>query len=127
MSISTIMREDATGQELVSFAETTAAALVRDSLTRAQIRGIFSEVRKIEAMWSQDPVQGMRRLNMLKPKLDYQTERNKPVKGLRDVLVPAIDEVGRAVNDQDRNRRFARFLELFEAILAYHRAKGARS
>ena len=125
MSITTIMREDASGRELVTFAETTASALVRNGLARAQIRGIFSEVRKIEALWAQDPTLAMRRLNMLKPKLDYQSERNPPVRGLRDVLTPAIDEVGRAETDDERNKRFSRFIDLFEAIVAYHRANGA--
>jgi CRISPR type III-A-associated protein Csm2 len=44
------------------------------------------------------------------------------VEPLRAVLVEAIDEV--AGKPTDRRQRFERFMELFEAILAYHRFHG---
>lgn len=127
MTVSTIMTSDQSGGELVKFAEDTAAQLVRNNLTRAQIRNIFTEVRKIDAMWDADRANARRRLNMLKPKLDYQTARSESVKLLRDVLTQAVDEVDRAANDTERDRRFHVFMDLFEAILAYHRAKGGRN
>lgn len=124
MTVETIMTGDASGSGLVKFAEQTATTLVSRNLTRAQIRNIFTEVRKIEASWDdKDPHDAMRRLNMLKPKLDYQAIRAKPVELLRDVLSKAIDQVEAASGDE-RNRRFRVFMDLFEAILAYHRAKG---
>jgi len=128
MDISTIMTADTTGSELVAFAQQTAEQLVKSNLTRSQIRTIFTEVRKIEAMWDQDADKAMRRLNILKPKLDYATARSEPVRLLRDVLTKAIDEVEAAKGAPDeRDQRFKRFMELFEAILAYHRAKGGRN
>jgi len=69
----------------------------------------------------------MRRLNMLKPKLDYQTARSPEVARLRDVLSAAIDEVNRAGDAEERDKRFRRFMDLFEAILAYHRSLGGRN
>ena len=126
MSIQTIITADQTGQELVAFAERTAERLVRDGLTRSQIRNIFTEVRKVEALWEIDANRAARRLTMLKPKLDYPRARARHVKGLQDVLSPAIDVVTQAEGDE-RTRRFQRFMELFEAILAYHRAKGGRN
>lgn len=127
MDISKIMVNDTSGAELVLFARQTAQTLVKNNLTRSQIRGIFTEVRKIDTMW-EGPRQGdaMRRLNMLKPKLDYQTSRSESVKVLRDVLSAAIDEVNKA-DENDRSNRFHRFMELFEAILAYHRAEGGKN
>jgi CRISPR-associated protein Csm2 len=125
--VTTIMTADPSGEQLVNFARQTADQLVRNNLTRAQIRNIFTEVRKIEALWEAKPQDARRRLNMLKPKLDYQTARNEPVKGLRDVLTKAIDEVEKAADDAERNKRFRRFMDLFEAILAYHRALGGRN
>ena len=127
MSIATIMTTDIKGDELVKFAQQTASTLVGNNLTRSQIRGIFTEVRKIEAMWDGHPAEAIRRLNMLKPKLDYQTARSSSVKVLRDVLTEAVDEVNKANNDEDRNRRFRVFMDLFEAILAYHRSQGGRN
>lgn len=128
MDMSKIMLNDPSGAELVKFARETAGTLVRNNLTRSQIRGIFTEVRKIDTMW-EGPRQGdaMRRLNMLKPKLDYQTSRSESVKVLRDVLSAAIDEVNKAADETDRSIRFHRFMELFEAILAYHRAEGGKN
>jgi len=128
MDVSKIMVNDASGEELVTFARQTAQTLVKNSLTRSQIRGIFTEVRKIDAMWEGPRnADALRRLNMLKPKLDYQTARSESVKVLRDVLSAAIDEVNKAADEKDRSARFHRFMELFEAILAYHRAEGGRN
>lgn len=124
MSIHTIMTQDASGQELVDFAKQTAQKLVSENLTRSQIRTIFTEVRQIEAMWDIRKVDAMRRLNMLKPKLAYQTARSAPVKHLQEVLSEAITEVEKS---NDKNVTFKRFMDLFEAILAYHRALGGRN
>ena len=120
------MTKDDSGSELVIFAEQTAKTLVGNNLTRAQIRNIFTEVKKIEASWDdKNPKEAMRRLNMLKPKLEYQAARAKPVELLRDVLSKAVDHIN-AVEGGERNKRFRVFMDLFEAILAYHRAKGGR-
>lgn len=124
MTIKTIMTADESGAELVNFAKATAQRLVKDRLTRSQIRNIFTEVRQIEAMWP-DP-DAMRRLNMLKPKLSYSTARARQVEYLETVLCEAIDLVDQAAPEL-KTQRFERFMDLFEAILAYHRAEGGRS
>jgi len=125
MSIHTLMTADDNNAELVNFAKATAERLVKDQLTRSQIRNIFTEVRRIEALWPEPDA--MRRLNMLKPKLSYQTARTRQVEYLEKVLVEAIDEVGKATDLESRTQRFQRFVDLFEAILAYHRAEGGRN
>lgn len=122
--IQTLMTADESGAELVTFAQQTAEALVKQNLTRSQIRTIFTEVRQIEAMWGKP--EAVRRLSMLKPKLAYQAARSGPVGPLRDVLSDAIDEVLTAPTGK-QNERFERFVDLFEAILAYHRAKGGKN
>ncbi len=127
MTVETIMKEDQSGGELVKFARETAKTLVGNKLTRSQIRNIFTEVRKIEALWGTHSVEAMRRLNMLKPKLAYQVERAGPVKVLQEVLTQAIDQVNGTSDKTERDRRFRVFMDLFEAILAYHRAEGGRS
>jgi CRISPR-associated protein Csm2 len=125
ISITTIMAEDPTGSGMVEFAK-IKASLWKD-LKRTQIRGIFSEAREIEANWKDDaPEKGMRRLNLLKAKLAYQQARHDKSEGMRglvDTLTKAIDEVGKSSGAQ-QSERFHRFMELFEAILAYHRAYG---
>jgi CRISPR-associated protein Csm2 len=124
--INAVMTADASGKEMVEFSMQTADTLVRNSLTRSQIRTIFTEVRKIEALWDIRNEDARRRLNMLKPKMDYQVSRSQPVQVLRDVLSKAIDTVESASSIEERNKRFQRFVELFEAILAYHRALGGK-
>jgi len=127
MSIETIMTKDQYGNELVLFARQTAQTLVRNKLTRSQIRNIFTEVRKIESSWNTHKEDAMRRLNMLKPKMAYQSERTPSVKELEKVLSQAIDQVSEAKESPERDRRFRVFMDLFEAILAYHRAEGGRN
>ena len=124
MSVQTIMKDDPSGAGLVDFARQTALALVKENLTRTQIRNTFTEVRKIESLWSQDKEKALRRLNMLKPKLAYQAQRERRLERLRDVLTEAIDVVEKA---KDQDEAFQRFVELFEAILAYHKAEGGRN
>jgi CRISPR-associated protein Csm2 len=92
----------------------------------AQIRGIFGTVRRIEMRWTEKASEkaqelAMRQLLLLQPKLEYQARRQKEVRGLKDVLIPAIEQV------QGDRERFGRFVEFFEAILAYHVAEGGRT
>ena len=93
-----------------------------DSLTKSQIRNIFGTVRQIEMNWTGDEEKAAsyRQLLMLKPKLQYQAARTREVKPLADVLDNAIDHVG------DDRVRFGRFVDFFEAILAYHTAEGGK-
>jgi CRISPR-associated protein Csm2 len=134
--IQTIMTDDANGQQLVTFARTTAEQLVKNQLTRGQVRNIFTEVRKIEALWDaegvkkpeeRDYTKALRRLVMLKPKMDYQTARIPQVELLKKVLTDAIDLVEKGSTAEEQTKRFKRFMNLFEAILAYHRSEGGRN
>ncbi len=97
-------------------------------LTTSQIRNIFGEVRSIEQEVGLEektlPLNVQRRLLMLKPKMAYQVGRfsnNGELKALVDTLSQAIDLIG------DDVRRFHTFVDLFEAILAYHRRYGGKT
>jgi CRISPR-associated protein Csm2 len=123
-SVKDIMNADAIGEELVRFADQTGERLSRD-LKRAQIRTLFAEARKVEAQWeTTGEAAAMRQLNMLKPKLAYQAKRNPAVGPLQAVLTEAIEEVAKAASGEPRQEKFQRFMDLFEAILAYHRYHG---
>jgi len=98
-------------------------------LTTSQIRSIYGEVLRIKADWleSRDDEAGKKRkaraqraLILLKPKMAYRAkkEKGRGVEHLVAVLDPAVDLVK---NDKDN---FRRFVEFFEAILAYHKAHG---
>jgi CRISPR-associated protein Csm2 len=111
----------------VRTAETLGKQLAEAKLTTSQIRAVFGEVRQIEGMWSSSmddktKQQAKRRLILLKPKMAYRArkEQGRGVEQLVGVLSPAVD----LVNNDDAN--FARFVEFFEAILAYHKANGGK-
>jgi len=106
---------------LVEQAEEIGRAL-SSTLTKSQIRNIFGAVRQIQMNWTGDAQKAAsyRQLLLLKPKLRYQAARTKEVKPLADVLDKAIDYV------EDDRVRFGRFVDFFEAILAYHTAYGGK-
>lgn len=109
---------------LVTHADAIGKALInqprRDQLSTSQIRAIFGEVRRIEGDWKINKSRAGRNLILLKPKMAYRAkkENNRSVKELVDILSPAID----LVKGDDDN--FTRFVDFFEAILAYHKAHG---
>ena len=102
------------GEILVKEAEKFGKQLARN-LTTSQIRNIYGAVKKMQMKGKLDT----HKLLMLKPKLAYAAKRHGGgVETLKDVLTQAIDLVG---ND---SKKFNRFVDFFEAILAYHRHYG---
>ena len=106
---------------LVDQAKEIGKALSK-SLTKSQIRNIFGTVRQIQMNWTGEAQKAAayRQLLMLKPKIQYQAARTREVEPLANVLDKAIDHVG------DDQVRFGRFVDFFEAILAYHTAEGGK-
>lgn len=89
-------------------------------LSTSQIRNVFGEVKRLQ-MRKEFDAQGVRELILLKPKLAYQAGRHGgKVEDLARVLSKAIDRVGSDA------KRFERFVDFFEAILAYHKAYGGK-
>lgn len=111
---------------LVKTAQDVGKALAeQDRLKTNQIRNIFGEARKIQARWRSTSESSQRTaLILLKPKLEYQAARHKEVGRLRDWLVASIDAVTINPNRDKEYDRFKRFMQFFEAILAYHKASG---
>lgn len=117
-------------QLLVVRAEKIGKTLKEINLTTSQIRALFGEVRQIEAQWSmendQQKQKALRRFILLKPKMAYRAkrERGRAVQELVSVLDPAVDLVARESDKKAQEAHFRRFVEFFEAILAYHKAHG---
>lgn len=121
--------EVSSAKEIVTAAQAWGTYLKNEGLTTAQIRSIFGEVRRIEMGWPVNTAStsANRALILLKPKLAYQAQRDaeknkrtQPVRKLESILQPAIDLV-----EGDRTR-FQRFVDFFEAILAYHKSAGGK-
>ncbi|MXZ19989.1 MAG: type III-A CRISPR-associated protein Csm2 [Caldilineaceae bacterium SB0665_bin_25] len=119
-------------QLLVKHAKTLGGQLKNANLTTSQIRAIFGEVRQIDAQLSTidlptvEQEKALRKLILLKPKMAYRArrERGRGVEELTNVLDPAIDLVMGGADLKTQQERFHRFVEFFEAILAYHKAAG---
>ena len=128
--LKTIITDRNGAQALVQQAESLGSQLKEMGLTTSQIRALFGEVRQIQAQWGMDEgdnrQKALRRLILLKPKMAYRArkERGRAVQELVDVLLPALDEVVQERNLRKQSENFQRFVEFFEAILAYHRAYG---
>ena len=104
------------GAILVKEAEQRGQQLKNQGLTTSQIRNIYGAVKKMQMKGGELDTH---KLLMLKPKLAYAAKRHGGgVDTLKDVLTQAIDHVGA---DKDN---FNRFVDFFEAILAYHKAHG---
>lgn len=115
---------------LVKQAEQFGKALKESGLTTSQIRALFGEVRQIQGLWSmgnEQQSQARRRLILLKPKMAYRAKKESgiAVKELVEVLEPALNYVVTAQTDEQA-ANFTRFVEFFEAILAYHKAAGGK-
>ena len=118
-------------EKLVEAAKTLGRDLEQMGLTTSQIRLLFGEVRQIQGQWSIDATsrqKAARRLILLKPKMAYRSrsERGKGVQELVSVLEPALDLVIQEKDPIKQDGNFQRFVEFFEAILAYHKSFGGR-
>jgi CRISPR-associated protein Csm2 len=112
---------------LIQVAQEAGKTLAQQRLTTSQIRNIFGEVRAIEANWQSDPDGSFRKFVLLEPKLAYGAARSgrkdNPVGALAEILTPCIQAI-RSSQPQQRKEHFSRFVDFFEAILAYHKAAG---
>lgn len=112
---------------LVTQAKEFGESMQSAGLTKSQIRGVFGTVRQIQASWDKnDAQQNMRKVLLLKPRLAYQGTREPKVKPLADVLSNAIELVAADRDEAVQTKRFGYFVDLFEAILAYHTAAGGK-
>ena len=121
------------GKILVETADTLGRKLNeiqsdREKLSTSQIRNIYGAVKKMQMKGGLDT----HKLLMLKPKLAYAAKRHgRGVETLKDVLTQAIDLVEKKQIDlseeeqaKKKQEKFNRFVDFFEAILAYHKAYG---
>lgn len=133
VELRTIITDPNGAETLVLWADRIGKGLKDSGLATNQIRALFGEVRQIQAEWTIRRQRALRRLILLKPKMAYRArkERGSAVRDLVSVLQPALDLVIKAKpkgqaddnpNNQDDN--YQRFVEFFEAILAYHKAYG---
>jgi CRISPR type III-A-associated protein Csm2 len=103
--------------ETVKTAQDVSRAIA--GVKNAQIRGIFATVRQIQLSWDTNPAKAYRDAVLLRPRLSYSAARNE-LSGLDTILVGALGYV--KGDDAQRKASFMRFVDFFEAIVAYHYA-----
>jgi CRISPR-associated protein Csm2 len=113
----------------------TAKSIAENSpASTSQLRNIFGPVRQIELMWPEAKPENQkdadvlkksaaafRQVVLLRPKLAYLVNRDKKLAEMGQILGTAIDEIAAVESPVERYARFKRFVEFFEAILAYHK------
>lgn len=104
--------KDYTGDRIVADAE-QLARVIRGDLKNAQLRNIYGEVKRMEMDFKKSGF-SRDRLVLLKPKLTYAANKKREVRPIKEVLTACIDRV----QDEEDFRKFVNF---FEAVLAYHR------
>jgi len=104
--------KDYTGDRIVADAE-KLAQVIRGNLKNAQLRNIYGEVKRMEMDFRKTDF-NRDRLVLLKPKLTYAANKKPEVRPIKEVLTVCIDRV------QDMED-FKKFVNFFEAVLAYHR------
>lgn len=127
VQVKTLICEDKP-EDTVKWADQIGLRIAHKVAT-SQIRNIYGTVRQIEMNWRGDPEGSYRQAVLLRPKISYATaraprDRDQGMKDLESVLVPALGAVTEAKDAPQRHEYFVRFVEFFEAILAYHKKHG---
>ncbi len=112
---------DGDPETLVQWAEKIGEALAKQ-VTTSQIRNVFGTARQIQLRWPNDPDGAYREAVLLRPKLSYFAKREgRGMEDLRRVLTPALELMSQGP-EAERQVRFNRFMDFFEAIVAFHKA-----
>ena len=123
---------DGNAKLLVDEAQRFGKELADDRLAKGQIRGAFGTVRQIQASWvakpdASDGAETTAQGAAVEAATRLPGKAREPKVGpLADVLTDAIDLVAKADDADAQTQRFGYFVDLFEAILAYHTAAGGK-
>jgi len=114
---------DLSPQALDELAQKQARELTSNKVKTNQIRNLYSTVQRIRALRDRAGTAERARADIvrqfifLKPRLAYASARVKGLRGLRDTLADAVDQVMKSAKlDAAADNFFA----LMEAIVAYH-------
>lgn len=91
--------------------------IYRKTLSTTQLRKFFGELKNIEANTSSSNFD-LGKIKMMKPKLAYAVGREKSENPkIRDLYI----EFGKAIDSISKYEHFKNFVQLFEAVVAYHK------
>lgn len=116
---------DGLDSEATKNADEMGLQLKNAGVSTSQIRNVFGEIKKIQALGLDKKEKG--RLVMITPKLAYAVGRaGKREKGALEDLMKNVEVAVSAVEKSEKNRNecFNRFVDYMEAVVAYHRYHG---
>lgn len=109
----------------VVWADKCGKILKDGGLTTSQIRSLFGEMRRIQLKGFQ---QEKTKFLMLKPKMAYVSKRHSNIKAMPEfkrIIDQGWDIINGASSEKSENC-FSNFMNLFEAVLAYHKFHGGQ-
>lgn len=130
---------DEISHETVTWAEDFAKFLVKKDfykndkgwkidvtpLSTSQLRKFFGEIKRIQGSVFQEEISS---ILMLKPKLAYAVGRSDGENKIEDLfkqMSPLLDAID-VKNTKEGPKHFKNFVNIFEAIVAYHKANGGK-
>jgi len=109
-----------TDPSLIEFSDNLGKYLKDNKLTTSKIRNIYGEVKRIQIAKNFEVEKVS--FYLLKPKVAYALGRDESNNGLK-MFKLLFDECYKYVKD---DQTFKNFCNLFEAVLAYHKAYGGK-
>ncbi|MBP7368680.1 MAG: type III-A CRISPR-associated protein Csm2 [Paludibacteraceae bacterium] len=108
-----------TDKSMVNFAEEAGKYMAKQKLTKSKIRSIYGEIKRIQ-------INGFDKekasFYLLRPKMAYALGRDSGNHGLK-LFKLIFDKSSELVQNANQ---YENFCNLFEAILAYHKANGGK-
>ncbi len=111
-------------EKTVEEADRIGKFLANNKLTTSQIRNIFGEMRRIQMRGYEKEKSAFL---LLKPKLAYAVKRNdnEGIKEFYRIFCDGFDAVDK-MNDEKGKEHFNNFMQILEAILAFHKYYGGK-
>ncbi|HOV83958.1 MAG TPA: type III-A CRISPR-associated protein Csm2 [Paludibacteraceae bacterium] len=118
-SIHTEWITQGTDKTMVDFTEEAGKYMAKQKLTKSKIRSIYGEIKRIQVNGFEKEKSSF---YLLRPKMAYALGRDSGNKGLK-LFKLIFDYTSNLVKDANQ---YENFCNLFEAILAYHKAFGGK-
>jgi CRISPR-associated protein Csm2 len=116
--------KNGTDSEMIKYAEKAGEYMAKNGLTNSKIRSIYGEMKRIQMVGIE---KGKASFLLLRPKVAYALGREKGNKKGLQLFKFIFDEASKAVEmASNESKAFNNFCNLFEAILAYHKAHGEK-
>lgn len=108
-------QRDPEGEKLVDCAEKLGRHLKDNNMTTSQVRNLFSAAKRINYTEKNGPYEK----NLLRAQFAYNAGRFKEVRDFQKVADKALEYI-------KDSEQFHRFINFFEAVVAYHKAAGGK-